>query len=378
MAKVTRLSFDKTGGPDGGSPQLRSFSEDLNSPLETIGHDLRAAREGFGLDLEAVSRALKIRVEHLAALEESNSEGLPGRPYAIGFVRSYASYLGLDPVRSGERFKAEIAGRGNNTEAELTYPTSERRLPQGVVVVLLLLLAAAVVYGGYYLVISAGRVAEPPVIAVPDRLAVPAPEPLLPITPEGAVPVVPEAVAAAPEAALPTPEAAAADAPAPVAAPEPEPVIVETAPPAPQRVVPVPAPRANETAPPAPQQVVPVPATRASETAPPAPQRVVPVPSPRAYGTRNLNSRVTLRARFPARLLVRGPDNTVFLNRTLAPGDLYQVPNLVGLRVTTTDSGAVEVILDGAFLGVLGRRGAAASGLSLNPQDLVDRTGGRG
>ena len=36
---------------------------------------------------------------------------LPGKTYAIGFVRSYAGYLGLDATATVERFKQEISGR---------------------------------------------------------------------------------------------------------------------------------------------------------------------------------------------------------------------------------------------------------------------------
>jgi cytoskeleton protein RodZ len=81
-----------------------------------------------------------------------------------------------------------------------------------------------------------------------------------------------------------------------------------------------------------------------------------------------------LRLHRPAKILVQGADSTVFINRTLVAGDLYLAPNMVGLTLSTPDSGAIEVILDGASLGMLGQRGAIVVGLSLNPQDLVDRT----
>ena len=73
------------------------------------------------------------------------------------------------------------------------------------------------------------------------------------------------------------------------------------------------------------------------------------------------------------RVLVQGEDNTVFINRSLRPGDLYQTPNLVGLEITTPNAGAIEIILDGVTLGFLGASGTMAEGWSLNPQDLVDR-----
>jgi hypothetical protein len=46
---------------------------------------------------------------------------------------------------------------------------------------------------------------------------------------------------------------------------------------------------------------------------------------------------------------------------------------MVGVTVSTSDSGALELILDGASMGYAGKDGVASEGLSLNPQDIVDR-----
>ncbi len=59
-------------------------------------------------------------------------EALPGRTYAIGFVRSYADYLGLDTVVCVERFKREIAGRDEVPQpAVFKEEHNERQLPHG-------------------------------------------------------------------------------------------------------------------------------------------------------------------------------------------------------------------------------------------------------
>src|SRR5215468_8735864 len=111
MTKVTRLTLDDGGNIKSRRIHLREISGDVDSALETVGQDLRAARLRRGDDLAAVSKALKIRKDHLEALEEDRIEALPGRTYAVGFVRTYADYLGLDSVQCVERYKAEIAGR---------------------------------------------------------------------------------------------------------------------------------------------------------------------------------------------------------------------------------------------------------------------------
>src|SRR5262249_43194274 len=107
----------------------------------------------------------------------------------------------------------------------------------------------------------------------------------------------------------------------------------------------------------------------------PTPEQIAALPKGREFGQQNKESRVELRMHKAARVLVQGPDNTVFLNRTLSPGDLFHAPNVVGLLLTTPDSGAVEILLDGTSMGFIGKSGVIAEGLSLNPQAIVDRHG---
>jgi cytoskeleton protein RodZ len=98
------------------------------------------------------------------------------------------------------------------------------------------------------------------------------------------------------------------------------------------------------------------------------------------YGQQNLNARVVLRAHQATRILIQGQGGIVYFNRALNPGDTYQVPNKVGVTLTTTNAGAVEVELDGQSIGYAGQGSAVAEALSLDPQSIVDRssTGGSG
>src|ERR1700682_2162419 len=120
MPKVTRLTLDQGGGLERRRLHLREISDDSDAPLETVGQDLRKARQRKGEDLAQISRVLKIRKDYLDAVEESKFESLPGRTYAIGFVRAYADYLGLDQAEYTERLKAEIAGRGEGREPSVS------------------------------------------------------------------------------------------------------------------------------------------------------------------------------------------------------------------------------------------------------------------
>src|SRR5476651_2755020 len=106
MTTVTQMSIEEEGGRR--RIHLREISGDSESPLETVGYDLRAARLRRGDEIASVSRALKIRKDHLEALENDRLEDLPGKTYAIGFIRSYARHLGLDAAHYVERYKQDI------------------------------------------------------------------------------------------------------------------------------------------------------------------------------------------------------------------------------------------------------------------------------
>lgn len=322
MTKVTRLTLDDAGQMKAKRIHLREISGDSDAPLETVGQDLRAARLRRGDDLATVSKALKIRKDHLEAIEEDRLESLPGRTYAVGFVRSYADYLGLDAVQCVERFKAEIAGRtdaDSQPQVQVIDEDDQRRLPQGwkiIAVVIVLLMG----YGAYYVLTSSSTaVAVPP---APGTTIVPLPQ-------------------------KPAPQATVVPAtPAPVT-------------PAPQQDAALAPPGATTDA-----------------LAPTPPPAAEPLPQGTVYGQLNANARVVLRVHQPTRVLVQGPDGRVYINRTLQRGDTYNVPNIVGLTLTTTNANIVEVDLDGQSMGFAGRDAGMAEAVSLDPQSIVDRSNG--
>ncbi len=85
---------------------LREVADGEDGDVST-GNEMRAARMARGLELADAAEALRIRRVHLEALENNNLRALPGRPYALGFVRSYAQYLGMDVEACVARFRTE-------------------------------------------------------------------------------------------------------------------------------------------------------------------------------------------------------------------------------------------------------------------------------
>lgn len=343
MTKITPLNADEKSGRR--RIHLREISGDSDTPADTVGQELRAGRLRRGDDLATVSRDLKIRKDHLEAVEEDRLENLPGRTYAIGFVRSYAGYLGLDATEVVERYKQEISGRhDDHMQTVAPMPDEQRRLPQGWRFVAGIVVLA-VGYGVWHL-LSAGS--APQAVPPPPSLAPPKPA------------AVASAPAAPEQTATPSPaidNSAAADAPAPTA----------STPPATGAAAAVVTPQPAAT---------PSPAQSSAPAAPVQPDAAasdVASGAPIVYGKSNANPRVVLKARNDTHITVRGANGTVYINRNLKTGDTYQLPNAVGLTLSTTNAGAVEMDLDGQAIGVAGGVDQSAEAIPLDPQAIVDR-----
>lgn len=61
------------------------------------GTVLREQREALGYSVEDVSCKTHIPIQHILAFEAGTFDAMPGRAYAIGFLRSYCRFIGLDP-----------------------------------------------------------------------------------------------------------------------------------------------------------------------------------------------------------------------------------------------------------------------------------------
>lgn len=85
-----------------------------------VGTKLRETRLKKRLTLADVSQNTKIRKEFLEAIEEGDYAKLPSASYAQGFVRNYASFLGLPEQETLALFRREF-------DEEKIY----RVLPQG-------------------------------------------------------------------------------------------------------------------------------------------------------------------------------------------------------------------------------------------------------
>jgi cytoskeleton protein RodZ len=327
---MVNLRLRKPAQEEDGPPVARL--REVVSPQARLGADLRSARMRRGLSLADVAHDLRIRQVHLVALEDGRFDGLPGRTYVVGFLRSYGRYLGLDAEELVTRFREESGHLSAPAELNFPEPLNPASLPTGRLA-LAALAVGVVVFGGWYIVQDR---ANPPldlVQPVPEELAQ----------------AVGTTAAAEPTAATEPDVAATARAepqPEPVAEPEPEPVVADV--------------EAEE--PLIPELEVPESTAAATETS------AAYVPT--AYGQTNAGGRVVLRAVAESWIQVNGPGGELVVTRILRPGDLYAVPDRSGLTLVTGNAGGLEVLVDGAPVPSLGAVGEVRRGIDLDPERL--------
>jgi hypothetical protein len=75
-----------------------------------IGNALKEARRRAGLDIRTVEDRTKIRTRYLRALESEEWSVLPGHAYVKGFLRTYASLLGLDADALVDEYRRTVEG----------------------------------------------------------------------------------------------------------------------------------------------------------------------------------------------------------------------------------------------------------------------------
>lgn len=87
------------------------LSIDLPSKEQlTAGAYLKSVRISKKIDLRLISSELRIRKDYLENIESQECSALPEKVYTLGFVRSYADFLGLDKAELVKTFKSEVYG----------------------------------------------------------------------------------------------------------------------------------------------------------------------------------------------------------------------------------------------------------------------------
>jgi len=151
-------------------------------PVADAGAQLRAAREELRLDLPHIAAETRIPLRHLEAIESGNFDALPSRAYAIGFSRSFAKAVGLDPAAITDVVRAELAvgSMRRTTSASVREPGDPARVPSaglawaGAVAALVLMVGAYAFYSAYF---GAGSQPGPLITTAPSPTPVVQPNP---------------------------------------------------------------------------------------------------------------------------------------------------------------------------------------------------------
>ena len=411
MSELKRRLFKVVGDP-GQSEAARARVEPIEEVREGIAQLLKQTRERYGQSLRDVSANLRIRLAYLQAIENGRFRELPGPTYAVGFVRSYAEYLGLDAAEIVRRFKGEVEGLDHRTHLAFPEPVPEGKMPGGALIVVSLLVLA-IGYGGWYAITSRGAGDEaliprlsaslkslvsggtsepaPTGQASSDALA-PVPAATAPAASENAAtePAAQSAVSPAPQAgpvSMPAPAAASGGASLglsegasagvtalttavavqsqPEGAPsvsvgEDEVAVGSTEEDEPVAVEPDSGGEASAGLPAAPA----LPELPRFSTAAAEPAESLP---PQAGGT----ARVTLHARLASWIQISDSAGLPILTRTLLAGESLDVPVQPGLTLFTGNAGGLEITVDGRPMPALGAVGSVRRGISLDPDALT-------
>lgn len=298
------------------------------APELQIGKKLTDARRKQRLRLNHVARELNIKESYLKALEEDDYAAIPGRAYALGFLRTYAERLELD----ADKFVKEVQESGvlvGDPFYDMPTPVEEGGLPTRQV--MLIALAALVVVGlsakGWQMY-SDRTPAEELVVAEISEIA----EPVAVVEEQEPAPIV---VAKAPESKGDV----VAKAAAPVVAPAPkvEPV-VEAAP--------------------------------VAEAA--APEAVVEVAAP-VLPEKPRGARILLQAKgSEVWVQIRRPsaNNRILVSRTLQDGEGYWVRNWSDVVLDAGRPHNLAIHIDDAEIGMLNTVEARVQNLQLDANYL--------
>jgi cytoskeletal protein RodZ len=98
---------------------------------ETVGQYLQKNREAIKIPLESVSRVTRIKLSSLQALEKDDFFLLPAEAFTLGYLRSYAKFIHLDPDKVIVDYRRQMEERKEQRQgAESATPSSPSLLKQ--------------------------------------------------------------------------------------------------------------------------------------------------------------------------------------------------------------------------------------------------------
>ena len=129
----------------------KDFSEifDISENFEDIGSLFIDARVKKGLTQEDVSKILKVRISAIKQIESGEELDSLGSAYRIGFLRSYAKLVDLDPENIIKNYKSLNSEKNIKFDYNFPNVTKEKKslLP---IIALCTFLFSLVIYSSWY------------------------------------------------------------------------------------------------------------------------------------------------------------------------------------------------------------------------------------
>jgi cytoskeletal protein RodZ len=296
---------------------------------DSLGEALRAAREAKNLTLQEVADLTRVRRAYLESIEAGDLEALPSRPFTIGYIRAYATALGLSPDLAVERFKTDEPVLEEELRAPVGVPEDRDTRVTAFLIGALVIVAAIVLWN----------------VAQRAMMANAPPSPLA--------------------SAAVTDKALRGMKPSTVELGNPLPAPVESTTPPPYETPGLAEAMGLKTEGDATR---PKPANEAPTVdLAHLPQTFTPLGKVYDAGNPALSSVVTLQALKPAALILRGADGSVYFARQLSKGDAFKVPQVGGLTVDVSTANDFQVFVYGQSRGVLPATQVLASKLVTAP-----------
>ena len=310
----------------GNAPDEFRAHPDWKEPMPSIaeapslGAGLRRAREMSGKTFDELSAVTRVHKKYLIALEQGEHSILPSRVFTLGYVRAYASALGIDEQLAVERYKRE-APDGDKV-APLQPPTGVafaevRRQSPRVIAAAAALILAVVGWNVFQRVSHMRAEAPAAIVETPESWTL------------GAVPGQADGLT---EISLGAPRPAPADQTVPA---------MYLTPGLEAQLLGIEAEDPEATAA----------AVAAARARPPV--QAAFNPRGAVYGADSTSSQVTLQARKATTLVIRHADGRVLFARQLAAGEAWRAPVGVPATVDASEPDAIGVYLNGESDGVL-------------------------
>lgn len=100
--------------------------------LKKLAEELKTSREEAEITLQHIASKTRIDLKFLSALEDGNFEVLP-EVYIRAFIKEYATFCGLDPIKTLEKYELAKQGKSYNQSEPIdseTEPATEKSKPK--------------------------------------------------------------------------------------------------------------------------------------------------------------------------------------------------------------------------------------------------------